>query len=140
VAQSVASSSYVPCTVDVRAGWSSREFEPRSGRTRFELVSDRDAGHPVVIELARSCDVSGATPTTPRADGVRTYLAVVSIAPRYAGTLSDVFPGGCVTYRFDFARGPHISLIDDFEHAVGLRSRRELRIALHDAYGIDLTP
>ena len=113
-------------------GWSSRDFEPRSGRTRFELVSDRDAAHPVVVELARSCDVGGATPTTPRADGVRTYLAVESIATRYAGTLSDVFPGGCVTYQFDFARGPHISLIDDFEHVVGLRSRHDLRIALHD--------
>jgi serine/threonine protein kinase len=140
VAQSVASSSYVPCIVELRAGWSAGDFQPRSGRTRFAIVSDRDTAHPVAVELARSCDISGATPTTPRADGVRTYLAVESIAPRYAGTLSDVFPGGCVTYEFDFARGPHIPLIDDFEHEVGLRSRRDLRLALHTDYRIDLGP
>ena len=138
VAQSVSSSSYLPCIVELRAGWSARDFEPRSGRTRFALVSDRDPAHAVVVELAHSCDVRSASPTTPRADGVRTYLAVDSIAPRYAGTLSDVFPGGCVTYQFDFARGPHIALIDDFEHQIGLRSRRDLRLALHTEYRINL--
>ena len=35
------------------------------------------------------------------------------MSPRFAGTLFDVFPGGCVTYAFDFARGRHITLTDD---------------------------
>jgi hypothetical protein len=130
----------VPCLAELRPGWSANDFQPRSGATRFALVSDRDTGHPVVVKLTRSCDVGEATLSTPRADGARTYLKVDSIAPRYAGTLSDVFPGGCVTYRFDFARGPHIPLIDDFEHQVALSSRRDLRLALRHQYGITLGP
>jgi hypothetical protein len=65
-------------------------------------------------------------------------LELSSITPRYSGTLFDVFPGGCVTYRFDFARGPHIPLIDDVEHMIGLRSRRDLRLAIERTYGIDI--
>ena len=140
VAQSVASAAYVPCVTELRPGWSADTFDARSGRTDFTLVSDRDEDHPVTVGFAASCDVSRASPTTPRADGVRTYLEVTSISPRYAGTLSDVFPGGCVTYRFDFERGPHIALVDDFENEVGLRSRQDLRRALQSTYDVQLDP
>ncbi len=138
VAQSVPTGSYIPCVVARRPGWSAGDFDPRSGHTTFELVSDRDPAHHVVVKLLPSCDTTGATPTTPRADGVRTYIRPRSIDPRYAGTLIDVFPGGCVSYQFDFARGPHIALMDDFEHEIGLRARRDLRLALDSTYGIDL--
>ena len=140
VAQSVPESSYVPCIRELRAGWTAQTFDPRSGRAGFTLVSDRDEDHAVTIDFSSTCDVSNSTSTTPRADGARTYLGLSSISPRYAGTLSDVFPGGCVTYRFDFARGPHIALIDDFENEVGLRSRQEVRLALRATYGVTLDP
>ena len=140
VAQSVASAAYVPCVTELRPGWTADTFEAQSGRTDFTLVSDRDEDHPVQVDFSPSCDVSHASPTTPRADGVRTYLEVTSISPRYAATLSDVFPGGCVTYRFDFERGPHIALVDDFENEVGLRSRQELRRALQSTYDVQLDP
>ena len=140
VAQSVPESAYVPCVLPLRPGWTAEEFDPQSGHTTFRLTSDRDGDHPVVIDFASACDVSGATSTTPRADGARTYLALASISPRYAGVLSDAFPGGCVTYRFDFARGPHIALIDDFENEIGLRSRQEVRLALRSTYGVSLDP
>jgi hypothetical protein len=138
VAQSLPSASYVPCLDVLRPGWSARDFDSRSGRTRFVLASDRDGGHPVTVQLQRACDVGAATSTTPRADGARTYLRLRSISPRYAGTMLDVFPGGCVTYRFDFARGPHIGLIDDLEHEVRLLARAELARDLRAEYGIDL--
>jgi hypothetical protein len=140
VAQSVPTASFVPCLHGLRAGWSARDFDPRAGRTRFSLVSDRDPDHVVVIDLLPSCDVDGATVTTPRADGTRTYLRLRSITPRYAGTLLDVFAGGCVTYRFDFARGPHIALVEDLESQVGLLARRELALALRRSYDVELGP
>jgi len=140
VAQSVATASYIPCVAERRPGWSTEDFDPRAGRTTFSLVTDRDPAHHVVVELLPSCDTTGATPTTPRADGVRTYMRPRSIDPRYAGLLTDVFPGGCISYQFDFARGPHIALIDDFEHEIGLRARRDLRLALDSTYSIHLDP
>jgi hypothetical protein len=138
VAQSLPSASYVPCLDVLRPGWSAMDFDTRSGRTRFVVVSDRDRSHPVEVQLQRACDVSAATATTPRADGARTYVRLRSISPRYAGTLFDVFPGGCVTYRFDFARGAHIGLIDDVEHEVRLLARAELALDLRAEYRIDL--
>jgi hypothetical protein len=140
VAESVPTASYVPCLGPLRPGWSDRAFAPESGQTRFELRSDRDTSHPVAVHLTAACNTAAATPTTPRAPGVRTYLRLRSIDPRYAGSIIDAFPGGCITYALDFERGPHIGLIDDFEHIVELRARRDLRLELHAGYDIRLAP
>ena len=140
VAQSVPDAAYVPCVASLKAGWSTRGLDVRRGRTRFSLVSDRSAGQPVLVTLAPSCDVSAATPARPRADGARTYLSLQSITPRYAGTLFDVFAGGCVSYRFNFARGPHITLMDEMQAGLALYSRRQLSLELHQQLGIELDP
>ena len=137
VAQSVPGASYVPCVALLRTGWHTANFDARTGRTQFDLASDR-ADQPVVVDFRARCSSGGATAIAPRAEGVRTHLRVRSISPRYAGTLYDVFPGGCVTYRFDFERGPHIALMEDFQASLGLFSRRELRLTLQRASGITL--
>jgi hypothetical protein len=138
VAQSVPSAAYVPCIDELPQGWTAGGFAVTRGGTRFTVRSPSDAARPVRVRLEESCDVSRATPTAPRAEGVRTYRQLRSISPRYAGTLSDVFSGGCVTYDFDFARGPHIALVEEMEQAVGLFSRRELELQLHRRIGVDL--
>ncbi len=138
VAQAVPSASYLPCVAPLPAGWRASGFEAASGRVRFTLASDRAPGHPVRVALLPSCSVAGATPTTPRGPGVRTYIVLRSIAPRYAGVLEDVFAGGCVTYDFDFQRGPHIPLMEEFEGAVTLYPRHQLAIEVHDRLGVPL--
>lgn len=140
VAQSVPSSSYVVCLASLPAGWTSENTRIEDGRTAFHLVSDRAPDDPVRVELRAGCDYRGATPVPPRTPGGRTYLAVQRIAPRYAGTLYDVFPGGCVTYRFDFARGRHIGLMADLQAAVGFVSRQQLRRELRSELGVRLDP
>jgi hypothetical protein len=137
VAQSVPSASYVPCLEPLAAGWRSGGFLAADGRTRFQLTSDRAPGRPVRVDLTASCDVSGATPTTPRAAGVRTYTRLRSITPRYAGSLLDVFAGGCVTYRFDFQRGPHIALMEELQAEVGLYPRQELAAHVRHRLGVE---
>jgi hypothetical protein len=140
IAQSVPTASYVPCLLRLPAGWTSGRFQVRSGRTSYILSSDRAAGHPVVVELRARCRSAGATPIPARTPGGRTSLRVREIDPRYAGTMFDVFPGGCVSYRFDFARGPHIALMADLEASVGLVTRIELRRLLRDQLGVELDP
>jgi len=137
VAQSVPTASYVPCVASTPAGWRSRDFRAESGEAAFQLASDR-ASQPVEVKFRVSCRVGHATPIAPRADGARTYVRLDSIAPQYAGTLYDVFPGGCVTYRFDFQRGAHIQLMEDFQGSIELFSRRELRLRLKRDTGIRL--
>jgi hypothetical protein len=50
----------------------------------------------------------------------------------------DVFSGGCISYSFDFARGPHIALMEELQDTVGLFSRRQLRLGLKDQLGVEL--
>jgi hypothetical protein len=139
VAQSVPSASYLPCLRELPAGWTVVSFSVTDVRTRLSLRSDRER-HPVDVTLRRSCDVRGATPVAPRDEGVRTLQRVTSIAPRYAGTIYDLFPGGCVTYEFDFVRGPHIVLADEMLAAIDLYPRRQLRDELEHDFDITLDP
>jgi hypothetical protein len=137
VAQSVAGAAYVPCIERLPAGWHFNSLHVTNRVTKFSLQSDRDP-RPVHVELRPTCDTRGAVPIAPRADGVRSYQRTYAIAPRYTATIYDVFPGGCVTTRFAFERGAHITLIDEMQQAVQLYSRRELRTGLAKKYGINL--
>ena len=137
VAQSVAGAAYVPCIERLPQGWSFNSLHVTSRDTTFSIQSDRDP-RPVHVALRPACDTVGAIPIAPRAVGVRSYQRTYSIAPRYAATIYDVFPGGCVTTRFDFERGPHVTLIDEMQQAVQLYSRRDLENGLSKTYGIDL--
>jgi hypothetical protein len=139
VAQSVPDAAYLPCIAELPPGWSLESFEVDDDGTRFSLRSDR-SDRPVDVELAPSCDVGSDTPVTPRDEGVRTYQLAESVSPRFTGRFYDVFADGCVTYEFDFARGPHIALIDELPQAVQLYPRRLLRQELRDELGIALDP
>jgi len=135
VAQSLPSASYLPCLRSLPQGWSTSGFRAAPSGTSFLLNSDRSPGHPVRVRLIPSCRPGDASPSPPRAPGV-----VTSITPRFAGSLYDVFPGGCVSYSFDFALGSQISLMEQFEQAVGLYPRQQLRLILKHKLGVELGP
>jgi hypothetical protein len=140
VTQSVPRASYLPCIRDLSPGWTAVGFAPTQDGTSFLLNSDRSPGQPVTVRLTTACRISGASPSPPRAPGVLTYTRLDSISPRFAGTLYDVFPGGCVSYRFDFGSGSQIELMEQFEQAVGLYPRQQLRLVLKQELGVELNP
>jgi len=140
VAQSLPSASYLPCTRPLPQGWSTSGFRAAPGGTSFLLNSDRSPGHPVRVQLSPACRPGDASPSPPRAPGAVTYTRLTSITPRFAGSLYDVFPGGCVSYSFDFTLGSQISLMEQFEQAVGLYPRQQLRLVLKRRLGVELGP
>jgi hypothetical protein len=140
VAQSVPSASYLPCIRDLQPGWTTAGFDPTQDGTSFLLDSDRSPGQPVTVQLTTACRISGASPSPARAPGVLTYTRLDSIRPRFAGRLYDVFPGGCVTYVFDFSHGSQIALMEQFKAAVGLYPRQQLRLVLKQELGVELNP
>jgi hypothetical protein len=140
VAQAVRDASYIPCIRQLSEGWSVGGFQVRRGGVAFTLDPNRSAARPVKVEFHSTCDVTDAIPIAPHADGVRTSMRLEAISPRYSGTITDVFPGGCVSYRFDFARGPHIALMEDLTATVDLYSRRQLRLDLRRQLGVELDP
>jgi hypothetical protein len=140
IAQSVSGASYVPCIGELPEGWSTSGFDPASGGTSFTLDSDRSPGRPVTVRLSARCATGGASPSPPRAPGVLSYTRLTSISPRFAGTLYDVFPGGCVSYQFDFTLGEHIALMEQFQSAVGLYPVQQLRLVVKQKLGVELSP
>ena len=140
VAQSVPSAAYLPCIRDLQPGWTTSGFAPAQDGTSFLLNSDRSPGQPVTVRFTAACQVSRASPSPARAPGVLTYTRLDSIRPRFAGRLYDVFPGGCVTYTFDFGHGSQIELLEQFEQAVGLYPRQQLRLVLKQELGVELNP
>jgi len=140
VAQSVPGAAYLPCLRDLQPGWTAVGFTPSQDGTSFLLDSDRSPGRPVTVRLTASCRITGASPSPARAPGVLTYTRLESIRPRFAGQLYDVFSGGCVTYTFDFSHGSQIALIEEFEAAVGLYPRQQLRLVLKRKLGVELNP
>lgn len=140
IAQSLPSASYVPCIRTLPQGWSTSGFNASQRGTSFLLNSDRSPGRPVLVRLTATCEPGSASPSPPRAPGVVTYTRLTSIAPRFAGTLYDVFPGGCVSYAFGFTLGSQIALMEQFEEAVGLYPRQQLRLALKRELGVELGP
>lgn len=139
IAQSVETAAYLPCIEVLPAGWTFTGFDVDDRGTTLSLTSDR-ADRSAEVELVASCDVRGATPIEPSDAGVRTYSAVDTIAPRFAGRVVDVFPGGCVVTAYTFERGPHVALITELTDAVSLFSRRELRQGLEADLGVTLDP
>ena len=93
IAQSVPGASYVPCISGLAPGWNTSGFAPTQDGTSFLLNSDRSPGQPVTVRLIATCNVSGASPSPPRAPGVLTYTRLDSITPRFAGTLYERIPG-----------------------------------------------
>jgi hypothetical protein len=140
VAQSVPSASYLPCIRALPPGWTTAGFNTTQDGTSFLLNSDRSPGQPVTVRLTKACRISGASPSPARAPRVLTYTRLDSIRPRFAGRLYDVFPGGCVTYRFDFGHGSQVALMEQFEQAIGLYPRPQLRLVLKRELGVELNP
>jgi hypothetical protein len=139
-AQSLPPASYLPCIRQLPQGWTTSGFRAAPGGTSFLLNSDRSPGQPVRVRLIPACRPGVASPSPPRAPGVVTYTRLTSITPRFAGILYDVFPGGCVSYSFDFTLGSQISLMEQFEQAVDLYPRQQLRLVLKRKLGVELGP
>lgn len=138
VAQSVPSSSYVPCVTRLATGWHSDRLVIRTGSTTFELASDRAPNSPVRVSFGARCSTSAAAPVPPRTLGGRTYLGLRTIDPMFTGTLYDAFPGGCVTYRFAFRRGPHIALMAELQSSIGFVARDRLDRSLRRRLGVEV--
>ena len=140
IAQSLPTATYVPCLRDLPEGWSSSGFDATQSGTSFLLDSDRSPERPVQVRLTPACRPGIASPSPPRAPGVLTYTRLTSVRPRFSGTVYDVFPGGCVSYAFDFALGSQIALMEQFEGAVGLYPRQQLQLIVKQKLGVELNP
>ena len=112
--------------------------QPIPGRHQLQLDSDRSPGQPVTVRLTPACQTKDASPSPARAPGVLTYTRLRSISPRFAGHPVRRVPGRRRGYQFDFTLGSQIALMEQFEEAVGLYPRQQLRLVLKQKLGVEL--
>lgn len=125
IAQSVPSAEQVPCIAALPAGWTFRTIDIRNGRSSFALDSDRAGDRAVEVTLRSACDTSGATEIVSDEPGTSRHERVESVVNEYRGVRLYQFPGGCVTYRFDFDRRG-LALVNEVSLALGFLPRTDV--------------
>jgi len=123
-AQAVPSAALVPCVGTLPAGWSVHDgADIAGGHATFWLDSDLAGSRAVGITMSAACDLSGATQVSSDQPGTRRFDRLLSLHPQFAELRFYTFPGGCVTYQFNFAPGASWLLAGAVHGAVGFTPR-----------------
>ena len=130
IAQSVRDATMIPCLTGLPVGWSFEKLEVEQNKARIELESDRAGKHALVVTLTRSCDTRGAVEIPSDEPHTERFENIERISPSYVGTRSYVFPGGCVTYRFQLGTSRPSVYLNEATLMVGFIPRAELRDAI----------
>jgi hypothetical protein len=138
-AQAVPPAALVPCVATLPAGWSVHHgADIASGHARFWLDSDRAGGQALTITLSATCDLSGARQVPSDQPGTRRFDRPPSGPPQVAELRFYTFPGGCVSYRFNFTGGGPARLASQASDAVGLMPRAALVSYVENTEGLAL--
>jgi len=125
-AQAVPSAAQLPCVSVLPSGWQIGGADIASGRSVFWLDSDQAGPRAVTVTLSAACDVAGNQPEPSDRPGTRRFDLPPAGGTRFTGLRIYTFPGGCVSYRFDFAPGASQVLATAVDSGVGFMSRAVL--------------
>jgi hypothetical protein len=92
----------------------------------------------VTITLTAACDMAGAQQISSGQLGIRQFERPPSLVSGYSDVRYDVFPGGCVTYRFVLGPGASPALATTVGSAVAFIPRSELVGYIHRTEGLAL--
>jgi hypothetical protein len=134
-AQSVPSTSLVPCVRFQPAGWTVADVAVNNGRSVITLDHDRAGNGAAVLRLAAVCDAAGATEMPSPSPGVRHYQRVDRSNDSFQATWYDRFPGGCLTYRLRSSSDVTGSFATELPGLLGFTGRDGLRRALSQRSG-----
>jgi tRNA A-37 threonylcarbamoyl transferase component Bud32/membrane-associated phospholipid phosphatase len=130
MAQSVPSTSLVPCVESQRPGWTVTNVAVNDGRSVITLDHDRAGAAAVVLRMAAECDPAGAVEKPAPEPEVRRFERVEPLADAFSATWYDQFPGGCVTYRLHSTTDPTGQFANEARSLLGFTTRAQLRQAL----------
>jgi tRNA A-37 threonylcarbamoyl transferase component Bud32 len=125
-AQAVPSAALVPCVSELPSGWRVGGADVASGQSVFWLDSDQAGPRAVTVTLSAACDVSGNQPEPSDQPGTQRFDSTPIVGTRFTGLRIYTFPGGCASYRFDFAPGASPLLATAVDSAVAFMPRVRL--------------
>ena len=140
MAQAVPEATQVPCLEALPAGWELHGVHVERHEASFSLDSDQAGDKAVRATLQRpaDCDVSDAMATPSDEVGTDRFELPARLPPELRTTRFYLFPGGCVTYEFQFNQGGSPELIFDVEEALGFVPRAQLVEHVRDLNGLAL--
>jgi hypothetical protein len=124
--QAVPSAALVPCVAALPSGWHTGGADIVSGHARFWLDSDQAGSRAVTVTLTATCDVSGAHQIPSDQPGTRRFEHPLSLRPNFTDLRFYTFPGGCVSYEFNFSQGASPLLAIPVDDAVAFMPRATL--------------
>jgi hypothetical protein len=125
-AQAVPSAAQLPCVPELPSGWQVSGADIASGRSVFWLDSDQAGHRAVTVTLSAACDVSGIQPEPSDQPGTQRFDGPPIVGTQFTGLRVYTFPGGCASYRFDFAPGASALLIPSIDGMVAFVPRARL--------------
>jgi tRNA A-37 threonylcarbamoyl transferase component Bud32 len=138
-AHSVPSASQLPCIDSLQIGWTFQAAVIQDGSTHLYLDSDRAGFRAVDVALLPSCDVSKASEVPTDEPGTQQFEQIdVFESDRYGGSRYYLFPGGCVSYKFDFSGPGRTGLAAEVAAALGFYSRSQGEADLEKSSGLSL--
>jgi hypothetical protein len=137
-AQAVPSAAELPCITTLPSGWTASGADIGSGHATFWLDSDQAGPRAATITLSARCDISGARQIPSDQPGTQRFEQPLSLLPRFSDLRFYTFPGGCVTYRFQFPPGASPVLAGAADSAVTFTPRSKLVAYVRDTEGLAL--
>ena len=140
MAQAVPSATSLPCLASLPAGWKLGDVRIERGKARFWLDSDRAGNRAVEATLLGEgrCSVTGSTEVPSDVVGMRRFERAEQLPPQLRATRTYLFPGGCVTYRFEFDSPETAPLLFDGDNALSFQNRSVLVDAVRSRNGLRL--
>jgi tRNA A-37 threonylcarbamoyl transferase component Bud32 len=140
VAQSVPSATLVPCIATLPAGWKLGGVHVKRDRSTFWLDSDLGGDRAVEATFTPrdECNISDASPVPSDEVGTDRYEQPERLPPGLRSTRYYLFPGGCVTYRFEFDDEATPELMFSADQALAFQPRSTLLDHVRATTGLDL--
>jgi hypothetical protein len=92
----------------------------------------------VTVTLSAACDVSGTQAEPSDQPGTRRFDGPPTVGARFTALRIYTFPGGCASYRFDFAPGASPLLATAVDGGVAFIPRATLVKYVRDKEGLAL--
>ena len=133
-AQSVPTASQIPCLKRLPDGWEISSVSVNQHRTIVRLDSDRAGENAATLRLEDDCDVSRAVSAPSDLSSATRYDQIDRLEPGFRASRYYVFPGGCVSWTFDFDDGASATESVAIGEALELISRRSFNDSLRETF------
>ncbi len=134
VAQSVPTGEYIPCLMQLPAGWEAGTVRVDQSGTEISFDSDRAGIEAARLNYEESCELGDAVSSPSDKDGAERFDRPERLLPGFRERWFYVFPGGCVWWTFDFDDGISSNLAVELSDQLELLSRVDVNTNIRDSF------